>query len=381
MKLARTLALLATLATASLGTTTTTAAAPGITDDRILIGQSAPLSGPAQALGTEMRAGAQLYFDMVNAQGGVNGRKIELLTLDDGYEPARTTENTRKLLNETQVFALFGYVGTPTSAAALPLVTEAQVPFIAAYTGAELLRTPHHPQVFNIRASYFDETEHIVNQLVTTGVRNIAVFYQNDAYGKAGLEGVERAMSRRNLKVSATATVERNTTDVAAAAKSLLAVKPDAIIQISAYKSCAALIREMKKAGSASQFYNVSFVGSQALADELGDDGVGVVISQVVPFPWSGTDSVVRQYQQLAQKAGIERYSFTALEGFIAAKVLVEGLRRSGKAPTRNDLVTALESMQNYDAGGFRVNFAPDSHNGSNFVELTILSRNGRFVR
>lgn len=378
MKLARTLGLLATLAASSLGAVAST---PGITDDRIVLGQSAPLSGPAQALGTEMRAGAQLYFDMVNAQGGVNGRKVELITLDDGYEPTRTVDNTKKLLGEAQVFALFGYVGTPTSAAALPLVNEAQVPFVGAYTGAELLRAPHNRQVFNIRASYFDETEHIVNQLVTTGVRNIAVFYQNDAYGKAGLEGVERAMSRRNLKVSATATVERNTTDVAAAAKSLLAVKPDAIIQISAYKSCAALIREMKKAGSASQFYNVSFVGSQALADELGDDGVGVVISQVVPFPWSGTETVVRQYQQLAQQAGAERYSFTALEGFIAAKVLVEGLRRSGKAPTRNDLVNALEGLQNYDVGGFRVNFAPGNHNGSNFVEFTILSRNGRFLR
>ena len=352
----------------------------GVTDRTILIGQSAALSGPAQELGSEMRQGALAYFGGINAQGGVNGRQIELRTLDDGYEPDRAAANTRKLINEEHVFALLGYVGTPTSQAALPIFTEAHVPFIGPFTGAQLLREPFNRQIFNIRASYFDETEKIVEQLYAVGLKNIAVFYQNDAYGKAGLAGVERAMNKRNLKIAAAATVERNSTDVAAAVQALHAAKPDAVIQVSAYKSCAALIREMRKAGSATQFYNVSFVGSRALANELGSAGVGVVVSQVVPLPWSGTQPIVREYQAAMQKAGAADFSFTSLEGYIAAKVLVEGLRRAGKSPTRSGLITALESMQDLDLGGFVVNFSPKSHNGSTFTDLTIITQGGKFL-
>lgn len=353
----------------------------GVTDRTILIGQSAALSGPAQELGSEMRQGALAYFNGINAQGGINGRQIELRTLDDGYEPDRAAANTRKLINEEHVFALLGYVGTPTSQAALPIFTEAHVPFIGPFTGAQLLREPFNRQIFNIRASYFDETEKIVEQLYAVGLKNIAVFYQNDAYGKAGLAGVERAMNKRNLKIAAAATVERNSTDVAAAVQALHAAKPDAVIQVSAYKSCAALIREMRKAGSATQFYNVSFVGSRALANELGSAGVGVVVSQVVPLPWSGTQPIVREYQAAMQKAGAADFSFTSLEGYIAAKVLVEGLRRAGKSPTRSGLITALESMQDLDLGGFVVNFSPKSHNGSTFTDLTIITQGGKFLR
>lgn len=353
----------------------------GVTDKAILIGQSAAMSGPAQELGLEMRQGAQVYFESVNAQGGVNGRHIELRSLDDGYEPERAAANTRKLINDDKVFALFGFVGTPTSQAALPIFTEAGVPFIGAFTGAQLLRDPFNKQVFNIRASYFDETERIVEQLTSVGLHKIAVFYQNDAYGKAGLAGVERAMGKRNLKIAATATVERNSADVASAATGLAGAKPDAIIQISAYKSCAALIREMKKTGSTPQFYNVSFVGSRALAKELGPDGVGVVISQVVPLPWSGVEPVVREYQRAMQKAGVKDYSFTSLEGYISAKVLVEGLRRAGKSPTRNGVIAALETLQNHDLGGFVVNFSPKNHNSSTFTDLTIISQDGKFLR
>lgn len=357
------------------------AAQTGIGDNRILIGQSAALSGPAAELGREMQLGAKVYLDALNAQGGVNERKIELISLDDGYEPERAAENTRKLINEHKVFALFGYVGTPTSLAALPIFTENQVPFIGAFTGAEALRTPFNRHIFNVRASYFDETERIVEQLVTTGVRNIAVFYQNDTYGKAGLEGVERALKKRNLELGVTATVERNSNDVKAAVQTLLKASPDAVIQISAYASCAALIREMRKSGSFASFYNVSFVGSRALANELGPDAAGVVISQVVPLPWGGIEPVVRDYQKAMQRAGHTDYSFTSLEGYIAARVMVEGLRRAGRNLTRDGLISALESMNNHDAGGFAISFSPRNHNGSSYVDLTILSRNGRFVR
>jgi branched-chain amino acid transport system substrate-binding protein len=353
----------------------------GVTSDTVLLGQSVALTGPAAALGIEMRAGAKVYFDYVNSRGGVNGRKIELHTLDDGYEPSRTAPNTKKLIEEVRVFALFGYVGTPTAAAALPIFTQAKVPFFGAFTGAELLREPFNAYIFNVRASYYDETEKIVEQLVSTGASNIAVLYQNDSYGEAGLKGVDRAMTRRNLKISATGTVERNTIDVAAAAKGIHAVAPDAVVMISAYKSCGEFIRQMKKAGSGARFYNVSFVGSKALAEDLGKDGAGVGISQVMPFPWAPSVPLVREYQQLMVKAGQKDFTFSTVEGFLAAKIFVEGLKRAGRDLNRDKLIAALETMRDVDVGGFFVSFSPKSHNASKFVELTIIARDGKFLR
>ena len=357
------------------------AAESGVTSDRILLGQSVALTGPAAELGIQMRNGAKAYFDHVNAQGGVHGRKIELITLDDGYEPSRTVPNTMKQIEESRVFALFGYVGTPTSSVAIPIFTEAKVPFFGAFTGAELLRDPFNRYIFNVRASYYDETEKIVEQVVSTGGKNIAVFYQADNYGLAGLTGVERAMTRRNLSISAKATVERNTVKVENAVKTIHAVKPDAVVMISAYKSCAEFIRQMKKSASAATFYNVSFVGSKALADELGKDGAGVAISQVVPFPWGTSVPVVKEYQQLSAKAGYKDYNFSAVEGFVAAKVFVEGLKRAGKNLTRDTFIGTLENMQDVDIGGFYVGFSPKNHAGSKFVDLTIIGREGRFLR
>ena len=356
-------------------------AEPGVSDKEIVLGQSAALSGPAKELGSEMRSGALLYFEQVNAGGGVHGRRIRLQTLDDGYEPERAAANTRKLIEEEKVLALFGYVGTPTSLAAQPLFTEAKVPFVGAFTGAQALREPFNRYVFNVRASYFDETEKIVEQLTTTGIKQIAVFYQNDAYGKAGLAGVERAMTKRGLKIAATATVERNTVDVAKAVAALSATRPDAIVMVSAYTSVAAFVKGMKKAGSAAQFHNVSFVGSRPLAAALGDEGVGVAIAQVVPFPWSGTLPVTREYQAQARAAGAKDFSFTELEGYIAARVLVEGLKRAGRELTRERLVTALESLSRTDIGGFQVDYSSSNHNGSTFVDLTIIGRGGKFLR
>src|SRR5690348_7970272 len=259
---------------------------PGVTSKTILLGQSAAFSGPAAKLGIEMNAGTKAYFDYVNAKGGVHGRKIELKTRDDRYEANLAVENTKKLIDEDKVFALVSYVGTPTTGAAMPIFTQAKVPLVGPFTGAEVLRTPVNRYIFNVRASYYDETEKIVEQLVSTGNKNIAVFYQDDAYGQAGLKGVEIAMTKRSLRISALGKVERNTVKVQDAVKSINAVTPDAVIMISAYTSIAEFVRKMRAAGSVAQFHNVSFVGSKALADALEEEGYGVAISQVVPFPW-----------------------------------------------------------------------------------------------
>ncbi|HEX5129499.1 MAG TPA: ABC transporter substrate-binding protein [Usitatibacter sp.] len=358
----------------------TFASAQGVTDNQIVLGQSVALTGPAQQLGLDMQLGANLYFNKVNAQGGVNGRKIVLKTLDDGYESARAAENTRKLINEEKVFALFGYVGTPTSQASLPIFTEARVPFVGPFTGAELLRTPVNRYVFNVRASYFDETEAIVQHLTAMSIDRIAVFYQNDAYGQAGLEGVERALKKRNLQVMAKGTVERNTVDVKKSVDTMVKADPQAIVMISAYKSCAAFIKEMKKAGKNPTFWNVSFVGSKALAKELDKEGRGVQISQVVPFPWDSTVPVVKEYRR-AMDEGKHEIGFGTLEGWIAAKVMVEGLRRAGRKLDRETFVRAMEAMNDLDVGGFKVHYGPQSHSGSKFVDLTIISKEQKFVR
>ncbi len=356
-------------------------AEPGVTPTSILIGQSAAFSGPASELGNEMRAGALAYFQSVNAAGGVNGRKIELRSLDDGYEPDRAAANTKKLI-DGGVFLLFGYVGTPTSNASKPIFTAAKVPFVAPFTGAESLRNPLNRYIFNVRASYFDETDKIVGQMAGQTLDRIAVFYQNDDYGKAGLAGVERAMQKRNLKIVATGTVERNTIDVAPAVAAIGKAEPQAVIMISAYKSCAAFIKAMRAANYNPQFMNVSFVGSKALAHEAGLAGRGVAISQVMPFPWNIANRVVKEYQQqLAASTGKQEFSFTSLEGFIAARVLVEGLRKAGNDLTREKFITAMEQLRDLDLGGYLVNFSPTDHSGSRFVELTVIGKDEGFLR
>lgn len=350
----------------------------GVSEKEIILGQSAAISGPASALGSGMNQGIRAYFEYINSVGGVNGRKLSLRLADDGYEASRAAENTKKLIENDKVFALIGYVGTPTTLAALPILTEAKVPLIGPFTGAQSLREPFNPYLFHVRASYFDETEKIVAHLLSIGQKKIAVFYQDDAYGKAGLAGVEQALKKRNMQILATGTVQRNSIDLSKAL-SILTAKPDAIVQISAYTSCAAFILEARKRGYTGQFVNVSFVGSKALADALGKNGPGVMISQVVPFPFSGAIPLVRDYQKHMALLGFKDYDFTSLEGYIAAKVMVEGLKRAGRNLSRENLISALETLKNLDLGGFEVSFSNKNHAASKFVDLSIIASNGKF--
>lgn len=364
-----------------LGSAAAGAQVPGVSADKVVLGQAAVFSGPAAQLGIQMRNGIKAYFDYVNERGGVNGRRLELVTEDDQYEPKVAPVATKKLIEEHKTFALLGYVGTPTGLQHAPVLTQAKVPLVGMFTGAEALRVPFNRYIFHVRASYYDETEKIVEQVVSTGGKRISVFYQDDPYGLAGLKGVEIAMTKRGLKIHSTATVERNTVKVEEAVKTLHASQPDAIVMVSAYTSITAFVRQMQKAGSGATFYNVSFVGSKALSDALGKDGVGVAISQVVPFPWATGIPVVKEYQMASKKAGFTDYNFSALEGFLTAKVMVEGLRRAGRNLTREGLVDALEKMNDVDLGGFYVGYSPKNHTGSKFVDLTIIARDGKFMR
>ncbi len=352
----------------------------GLTDSTIVLGQSAPFSGAAEQLGLQFHLGAQLFFEQINSKGGVQGRRVELRRLDDGYEPEKCAANTKQFISEG-VFALFGYIGTPTSVVALPLATEAKVPFFAPFTGAEVLRDPFNRYAIHVRASYYDETAAIVRQLTQVGIKRISVFYQNDAYGKAGLEGVSRALKALNMEPASTGTVERNTVDVAESVKTIMAGRPEAIVQISAYKSCAAFIRESRKAGFAGNLYNVSFVGTQALLDELGKDARGVAVSQVMPFPYSPVTPISGEYLAAVRAKQGRAPNYSGIEGYVAAKVFCEALNRAGRGVSREGFINAIQTLRGTDLGGFPVDFGPNKHTGSKFVELTLLTEDGRIRR
>ncbi len=356
------------------------AAQEGITATSIRVGQSVALSGPAAALGTDYQRGAKLYFDKLNAQGGVSGRTIELITMDDAYDPTKAAANTETLIKDKDVFALFGFVGTPTSAAALPIATKAKVPFFAPLSGAAILREPFNHYAIHVRAGYNKETAKIVQQLVTVGMKRIAVFHQNDSYGQAGLNGVLKAMQPLQIKPVAVGMVERNSTDVTKAVAALMAEKPDAVVQISAYASVAAFIKEARKAGYGGQFYNVSFVGTEALGKALGKEAHGVVISQVMPYLNSRAPGVMEEYQNALKAASLES-NYTKLEGFIAAKTFAEALRRTGRELSRERFIAAAESIRDWNLGVMSLDFGPKDHIGSKFVELTLLSEDGKVIR
>ena len=341
----------------------------------LVLGQSAPSTGPSAQLGIQLNRGARLYFDKINAAGGVNGQKIELRMLDDGYDPPRAKANTETFLNQ-DVFALFGYVGTPTSLAALPLVKDSGIPFFGAFTGAMALRTPSLRNVFHVRASYDDETALIVNQLHNLGLTKVAVFRQNDAYGQAGLDGTTKALKALNLAPVAVGTFERNTIKVEDSVKAIVAAQPDAVVQIGSYKACAAFIRQARKTGYGGQFFNVSFVGTKALSDELKEEALGVVVSQVMPYPFSPAVPIVRDYLDAVKAAGGDASAnYSSLEGYVDARIFVEGLRR-GHANTREGLASGLESLQHIDFDGFNLNMNRE-HAASHFVELSMLTGDG----
>ena len=352
----------------------------GLSDTRIVLGQSAPFSGAAEQLGVQFYLGAKLFFDALNARGGVNGRTIEIRRLDDGYEPERCATNTRQLIGDG-VFALFGYIGTPTSLAALPMATESKVPFFAPFTGAEALRAPFNRYAIHVRASYFEETAAIVRQVTGTGIKKVSVFYQNDAYGKTGLEGVSRALKELELEPASTGTVERNSVDVAKSLDDILAGRPEAIVQIGAYKACATFIRLARQKGYAGNFYNVSFVGTQALLDELGASARGVVVSQVMPFPYSPVTPIASEYLAAVRTRQGLSPNYSGIEGFVAAKVFTEAVRKAGRNLTREGFIGAVQSLRNLDLGGFPIDFGPNKHTGSRFVELTLLTPDGRIRR
>jgi ABC-type branched-subunit amino acid transport system substrate-binding protein len=349
--------------------------------DTIVLGQSCALSGPASRLGQQMQQGAQIYFSHINEQGGVHGRKIRLITLDDSYEPKYTIKNTTQLITKEKVFALFGEVGTPTSKVALPIAKEHGIPFLMPFTGAEFLRKPADPLVVNLRNSYNAETEALVRFLQSEyQTKRIAVFYQNDSYGKAGYSGVQLAVKKLGVEIVATGRYRRNTLSYRNALYNIQLAKPDAVIMIGAYKACAGFIKAAKKNGmNQTKFCNISFVGSGALIKELEGDTENVLISQVVPLTCEHRGGVIGEYQQLyAKKHPSEMYDFVSLEGFLAAKLVVKALERAGEELTRDAFMEAFNQLEGDTLEGLEITLSQTDRQALDKVYITNY-QNGHF--
>ena len=359
---------------------TATLADPGVSADKIVFGQAAAFEGPAAALGTGMRQGILAAFAEANKAGGVNGRKLELVSHNDGYEPDKSIEATKKLIDEDKVFALIGPVGTPTSSATQPIATKAGVPFIGPFTGAEFLRNPFKPNVVNVRASYFQETEEMVERLTKDrGISRIAIFYQDDGFGRAGLAGVKKALDKRGMTLAAEGTYERNTVAVKRGLLEIRKGNPEAVIMVGAYKPCAEFIKLARKVKLDAVFVNISFVGSNALAKELGADGNGVVITQVVPFPQDTSIPLVARYTEALKAADPSAEpGFVSLEGYMVGRLVVEALQKVSGEPTRQALLDTVMN-HSFDLGGVTLDYGKDDNQGMDPVFLTVIQADGSF--
>ena len=353
----------------------------GVTDDGIHFGQSAALDGPASALGIGMREGLLAAFEEVNRNGGVNGRRLKLTSYDDGYEPERAIAHTTKLIEEDKVFALIGEIGTPTSKAVLPIATEQAVPFIGPFTGAGFLRNASLGNVINVRATYGQETETWIQHLTEDlGYDRIAILYQDDSFGRVGLAGVKKAMDKRGLTLVAKGTYKRNTTAVKSALLKIRKAAPQAVVMVGPYKPIAAFIKLAEKVGMKATFVNISFVGSKALAKELGDSGAGVVVTQVVPFPWDTSLPLVANYQEALKANNPDAEpGFVSLEGYMVGRIAIMALAKIDGEVTRQKLMDVIASTGSFDLGGVTLTYGPDDNQGMDQVFLTVIQPDGSF--
>lgn len=354
----------------------------GVHDDRIVLGQSAAFGGPASALGLGMRQGLQAAFAEVNRNGGIHGRRIELLTLDDGYEPNRAIENTRRLIEHDRVFALIGAVGTPTSKASQPIAKAAQVPFFAPFTGAGFLREASNAHVINVRGSYDQETEAWIHHLTRDmGAERIAILYQDDSFGRAGLSGVLKAMNKRGLSLVGEGTYERNSTAVKSALLKIRKARPDAVVMVGSYRPIAEFVKLAHRVRLDTRFVTISFVGSKALAEQLGELGEGVVVTQVVPFHEDKSLPLVKRYHEaLSLLVDDAQTGFVSLEGYVAGRLMAEALRELGPDVTRQGLIDVFQRTQReFELDGLSLSYGPGDNQGMNKVYLSVLQKDGSY--
>jgi len=353
----------------------------GVSANEVAFAQVAALDGPAAELGLGMKAGIAAAFAEVNRDGGVHGRTLTLESRDDGYEPDRSIEHVNAMIGEDRFFGFIGTVGTPTNKVIQPITTAAGVPLLGPFTGAGFLRNAENANVWNVRGSYDAETEewiaHLVDEL---GLRRIAILYQDDSFGRAGLSGVNKALDRRQMRLVAEGTYKRNTTDVKTALLTIRDAEPDAVVMVGAYKPVGEFIKLSRSFEFTPVFVTISFVGSEALANELWPEGAGVIISQVVPFPWDESVPIVQQYQAaLRAQDPFAEVGFVSLEGYLVGRVAIEALRAAGPEPTRAGFVEALRGLNQMDLGGLEMRFGPGDNQGVDEIFMTRLLPDGFF--
>ncbi len=360
---------------------TTQAAEEGVSADAVVFGQVAALEGPAGALGLGMQQGITAAFEEANANGGVHGRMLKLDSRDDGYEPDRSVGHVQDMIAANEHLGFIGPVGTPTSSATQPVATEAGWPFVGPFTGAGFLRDASHGNIFNVRATYAAETEAWISYLVDQeGMESIAILYQDDGFGRVGLNGVNAALEKRGMSLAAEGTYTRNTVAVKQALLSIRKAKPDAVVMVGAYKPIAEFIKLSSKLNFNPAFVNISFVGSKALAAELGEDGEGVIVSQVVPFPWDRSVPVVAAYQDalLAVEPSAEP-GFVTLEGYVVGRLAIAALEAAGPDLSRESYMAALAGLRDVDIDGLTLSFGPDDNQGLDPVFMTRINAGGGF--
>jgi branched-chain amino acid transport system substrate-binding protein len=361
-------------------TTFVSAAENGVTDKAILLGQSVGLTGTVAAPVKEMNEGANAYFIVVNKNGGVHGRKIELLTLDDKFDPALTVANAEILIKKERVFALFGGRGTPHTKAIIPILAENKVPLIAPSTGSTIFHEPPIRWIFNIRAKYQTEVEKGVEHFATVGVKKIGILHVDDAFGQDGLDGFNKAMTTHKLTPTNITKFARVKPDYAETAATVIKANPSALVIISSSKNTIEVIKAIRAQGNQMQIMTLSNNSSSAFVQELGTAGAGVIMSQITVAPHLVSTKLGQEFLAAAKASGAT-ISYPAIEGYVNAKVLVEGLQRAGRNLTREGFIRALESMQRIDMGGILITYGENDHSGSEFVELTMIGKNGRFIR
>lgn len=361
--------------------TTNLYAGDGVTLTEIKLGMVNAQHGPAEGLGKGMLAGADSVFKEVNAKGGINGRKISLVVADDGYEPDRAIDETLKMIEQERVFALFGYVGTPTANAVIPIVKEMKVPLVGPFTGAMTLRNPVISEIINIRASYDDEAEALVDYFIKyNGVQTFGVFYQDDGFGQAVLSGTVKALKKREMKVVARGTFQRNTTAIKTGLAEMLKAKPEVVIMVGPYTPLSVFVKEARTEGLKSNLATVSFVGPENLLKESGAAGEGILISQVVPFPEDKSMPITKECSDLIQKYYPDQaFGFVNLEGCISARALISALEKAGKDLTREGLLNAFEGMSKYNIGGLFMSLSAGDHQAMDSVFLTQIQK-GKIV-
>lgn len=355
----------------------------GVSDQEIVLGQSLGITGPLAQMAPDIVNGGKVYFEAINASGGIYGRKIRTVVLDDGYDPANTQKTVRQLIDNDKVFALYNLTGTANVAGVLPaLAAEAQpVPLVGPFTGADSVRNPLMGNVFHVRASYEDELEKLVQHLSTLGIKRLGVLWINNGMGKDGMAGIAKAMKKHGIRAYASAPIQPDGSDADTAIATLREKEPEAIIMITTGTATVSFIKGFNKVQKGMRFYSLSVMGTQSALKALGADGVGVVVTSVVPFPWSNSNALAKEYQAAMRKAGYDNLSFLGFEAYINAKVVAEAIKRAGKDLTRAKFITAMESMKALDVGGFFLHFNKNQHQGSRFVELTIIRSGERFTK